>query len=54
MMFRWPMMMGFAVLGLFLVNDLPGGKTVWMDCVEDTLHIVKAPANQRPARLLSL
>ena len=37
-----------------LASDLPGGRTAWMGCVEDVLYTVKAPASQRPARLLSL
>jgi hypothetical protein len=37
-----------------LASDLPGGKTLWMDCVEGVVHVVKAAASQRPARLLSL
>ena len=40
--------------GRILANDLPGGKVAWMGCVEGVLHTVKAPANQRSARLLSL
>lgn len=39
-----------------LASNLPGGKTVWMDCPEDgaEVYAVKADASQRPARLLSL
>jgi hypothetical protein len=37
-----------------LASDLPGGRTAWMECVEGALHTLKAPANQRPARLLSV
>jgi hypothetical protein len=37
-----------------LASDLPGGKTIWMDCDGSELHVVKAGASQRPARLLSL
>jgi hypothetical protein len=37
-----------------LASELPGGRAVWMECVSGVLHIVKAPASQRPARLLSL
>src|SRR5439155_25632618 len=35
-------------------SDLPAGKTVWMDCVEGGVHLVKAGASQRPPRLLSV
>ena len=37
-----------------LASDLPGGKTLWMDCVDGAVQVVKAAASQRPARLLSL
>ncbi len=37
-----------------LANDLPGGRTAWLSCVENTVHLVKAGASQRPTRLLSL
>jgi len=37
-----------------LANDLPSGRTLWMDCVEGTVHAIKAGSSQRPARLLSL
>ena len=40
--------------GRILANDLPGGRVCWMGCVEGVLHTVKVPANQRPARLLSV
>jgi len=40
--------------GRILAGDLPGGKTMWMELVEGTLHLVKAGASQRPARLLSV
>ena len=35
-------------------NDLPNGKTLWMDCVTDTLYLVKAGASQRPTRLVTV
>jgi len=37
-----------------LANDLPGGKTLWLDCVAGVVHVVKAGASQRPTRLCSL
>jgi hypothetical protein len=37
-----------------LANDLPGGRTIWMDCDGAELHVVKVGSNERPARLLSL
>lgn len=37
-----------------LASDLPAGKTLWMDCVEGVVHLVKAGASQRPARLVSV
>src|ERR1043166_7481638 len=37
-----------------LASDLPGGRTIWMDCDGTTVHAVKLGSNQRPARLLSL
>ncbi|HUA37785.1 MAG TPA: hypothetical protein VMA35_05220 [Candidatus Sulfopaludibacter sp.] len=39
-----------------LAGNLPGGKTIWMECLEDSaeVHAIKADASQRPARLLSL
>jgi hypothetical protein len=37
-----------------LASDLPGGKTLWMDCIDGVVHAVKGAASQRPARLLSL
>jgi hypothetical protein len=40
--------------GRVLANELPGGKTTWMDCDGSTVHVVKTGSNQRPARLLSL
>lgn len=36
-----------------LASELPGGKTVWMDCFGSTLHAVKVGSAQRPSRLLS-
>jgi hypothetical protein len=35
-------------------SDLPGGRTIWMDCVAAVVHVVKSAASQRPARLCSL
>jgi hypothetical protein len=40
--------------GRVLATELPGGKTLWMDCVNGTVHVFKAGAHQRPAKLLSL
>lgn len=37
-----------------LASDLPGGKTMWLDCVAEVVHLVKAAASQRPARLVSV
>lgn len=37
-----------------LATDLPGGKTIWVGFVAGVLHVVKATASQRPARLCSL
>ena len=37
-----------------LANDIPAGKTIWMDCVEGAVHLVKAGASQRPARLVTV
>ena len=37
-----------------VASDLPAGKTVWMGCVEDVVHLVKAGASQRPPWLLSV
>jgi SSS family solute:Na+ symporter len=34
LMFRWPMMIGFAVLGIYLVNDLFPDKTVMLQAAE--------------------
>jgi Na+/proline symporter len=42
MMFRWPMMIGFAVLGLFLVNSFFPDQTVLMqtaDLIKSHLHV---------------
>jgi len=39
--------------GRVLTNEVPGGRTVWMDCMEGTVHVVKDSAGQRSARLLS-
>ncbi|MGC3961066.1 MAG: hypothetical protein QM813_24990 [Verrucomicrobiota bacterium] len=36
-----------------LAAELPGGRTVWMDCVDGVVHVIKSVASQRPARLLS-
>jgi hypothetical protein len=38
----------------YLVNDLPVGKTIWMDCDGTELRLVKASSNNRPARLVTL
>ena len=37
-----------------LASDLPGGKTIWMECDGNEMCAIKAGASQRPARLLSL
>lgn len=37
-----------------LATDLPPGKTIWMECDGTEIHLVKAAASQRPARLVSL
>jgi hypothetical protein len=37
-----------------LASDLPGGKTIWMDCDGTAVHAVKMGTPQRPVRLLSL
>ncbi|HLX68877.1 MAG TPA: hypothetical protein VKV04_04535, partial [Verrucomicrobiae bacterium] len=37
-----------------LASNMPGGKTIWMDCVGGIIHLVKAGSSQRPTRLLSL
>lgn len=39
--------------GRVLAANLSGGLTLWMGCVNETLHAVKAAASQRPGRLLS-
>jgi hypothetical protein len=36
-----------------LTSELPPGPTFWMDCADDTVHLVKSGASQRPARLVS-
>jgi hypothetical protein len=38
----------------FLNHDLPVGKTIWMECLNDTIHLVKSGRNNRPARLCSV
>ncbi len=37
-----------------LASNLPGGKTLWMDCVDGVVHAVKSGSSQRPTRLFSL
>jgi hypothetical protein len=37
-----------------LASDLPGGKTIWMDCDGLEVHAVKSGSRQRPARLVSV
>ncbi|HTV40092.1 MAG TPA: hypothetical protein VMF08_05935 [Candidatus Sulfotelmatobacter sp.] len=37
-----------------IASNLPAGKTVWMNCDGDEVHLVKAGASQRPARLVSV
>jgi hypothetical protein len=39
--------------GSILATDLPVGKPIWMGCIHDTVHLVKAGASQRPTRLIS-
>lgn len=36
-----------------LAHNLPSGRTVWLDCVDGTVHAVKAGSGSQPARLLS-
>jgi len=40
---------GARVLGF----GLPAGKTVWMDCVGEKVHLIKGGAGDRPARLVT-
>ncbi len=40
--------------GRVLADQLPHGRTIWMDCGDDRLHLVKAGSNAHPARLVSL
>jgi hypothetical protein len=37
-----------------LAGELPGGRTLWMECDGTAVHAVKLGANQRPDRLLSV
>ncbi len=37
-----------------LAGELPHGRTVWMDCLGETVYVVKAGSTERPARLLSM
>lgn len=39
--------------GRVLADNLPGGRTLWMERIEGTEHAVKAGSSRRPARLLS-
>ena len=39
--------------GRVLGRELPGGRTVWMDCAGEELHVVRTSSRQRPARLLT-
>jgi hypothetical protein len=38
----------------FLAHDLPPGRTLWIECLHETVYLVKAGSNNRPARLLSI
>jgi hypothetical protein len=40
--------------GRVLASELPPGKTAWMSCVDDLVHVVKASITQRPSWLLSM
>jgi hypothetical protein len=37
----------------FLSYDSPVGKTIWMECLNETVYLVKESRNHRPARLCS-
>lgn len=37
-----------------LADELPGGKSIWMDCDGSQVQAIKSGSSQRPARLLSL
>jgi len=37
----------------FLSYDSPAGKTIWMECLNETVHLLKDSRNHRPARLCS-
>ncbi len=39
--------------GRLLTKELPGGQTIWMDCVESTVHVVKRQGHQGPVLLFS-
>jgi len=39
--------------GRILASDLPAGGFIWMECVDNVVHMVKAGAGERPPRLLS-
>ncbi len=40
--------------GRVLASELPGGRTIWMDCVAGALHLVKAGTSRHPTRLVSV
>ncbi len=53
MMVRWPMMIGFAVLGLYLVNDLFPDQVVMMQAAEMIKHFIPHIQPERWADVLS-
>jgi hypothetical protein len=40
--------------GRVLVPELPAGRTAWIGYVNEHVHVIKAAANQRPCRLVSV
>ena len=53
MMVRWPMMMGFAVLGLFLVRDLFPDQGVLVECAQLLRNAYPAVAEAQWGELIS-
>jgi hypothetical protein len=39
--------------GRILAADLPAGKTIWLDCVDGAVHLVKSSTTHHPARLVT-
>jgi len=37
-----------------LATDVPPGRTMWMDCVNGVVHLVKSGSKKRPAKLVSI